>query len=40
VKNDVLIPMTDHGVAHLIGEENMYPTLPTAVEAYRRRYAL
>jgi MFS superfamily sulfate permease-like transporter len=39
VKNDVLIPMQDHGVADVIGEENMYPTLPTAVAAYRDRFA-
>jgi SulP family sulfate permease len=39
VKNDVLIPMRDHGVAGVIGEENMYPTLPTAVEAYKERFA-
>ena len=38
VKNDVLIPMQDHGVAAVIGEDNMYPTLPTAVEAYRKRF--
>lgn len=38
VKHDVLEPMRAHGVARLIGEENMYPTLPTAVEAYRKRF--
>ena len=38
VKKDVLIPMKNHGVAAVIEEENMYPTLPTAVEEYRRRY--
>ncbi len=38
VKNDVLLPMRDHGVADIIGESNMYPTLPTAVAAYGRRY--
>jgi MFS superfamily sulfate permease-like transporter len=38
VKNDVLIPMKNHGVAAVIGEENMYPTLPTAVDEYRRQY--
>ena len=38
VKNDVLQPMRDHGVAEVIGEKNMYPTLPTAVAAYGRRY--
>ena len=31
VKNDVLILMKNHGVAAVIDEENMYPTLPTAV---------
>lgn len=35
VKRDVLGPMEDHGVADVIGRENMYPTLPTAVQAYR-----
>lgn len=38
VKNDVLIPMRDHGVAEVIGEDNMYPTLGVAVQEYRRRY--
>ena len=38
VKNDVLIPMKNHGVAAVIEEQNMYPTLPTAVDEYRRRY--
>ncbi len=38
VKNDVLIPMKNHGVAAVIDEENMYPTLPTAVDEYRRQY--
>jgi hypothetical protein len=38
VKNDVLIPMKTHRVAAVIDEENMYPTLPTAVEEYRRQY--
>ncbi|MFN8124893.1 MAG: SulP family inorganic anion transporter [Candidatus Nanopelagicales bacterium] len=38
VKNDVLEPMRDHGVAAIIGEQNMYPTLPTAVAAYRERF--
>ena len=35
VKNDLMIPMRRYGVADLIGEENMYATLPTAVQAYR-----
>ncbi len=39
VKNDVLIPMRDHGAAEVIGENHMYPTLPTAVAAYRSLHA-
>ena len=35
VKNDLMLPMRRYGVADVIGEENMYATLPTAVEAYR-----
>ena len=27
------------GVAAVIGEENMYPTLPTAVDEYHRQYS-
>ena len=38
VKNDVLNPMRDHGVADIVGEDNMYPTLPTAVAAYKDRF--
>jgi SulP family sulfate permease len=38
VKNDVLIPMRDHGVAEVIGEENMYSTMGQAVEMFRERY--
>jgi SulP family sulfate permease len=38
VKNDVLAPMKDHGVADLIGSDNMYPTLPVAVQEYRDRH--
>ena len=38
VKNHVLIPMRKHGVAAVIEEENLYPTLPTAVNEYRRQY--
>lgn len=34
VKNDLRIRMARYGVVDVIGEENMYPTLPTAVEAY------
>ncbi len=36
VKNDLLIPMRRYGTARLIGETNMYPTLPAAVLAYKR----
>ena len=35
VKNDLMNPMRRYGVADLIGEANMYATLPTAVQAYR-----
>ncbi|MGD9955882.1 MAG: SulP family inorganic anion transporter [Candidatus Nanopelagicales bacterium] len=35
VKTDLRLPMERYGVAELIGEENMYATLPTAVAAYR-----
>ncbi|MEI2718121.1 MAG: SulP family inorganic anion transporter [Candidatus Nanopelagicales bacterium] len=38
VKNDVLEPMRDHGVADVVGEENMYATLPVAVAAYVQRF--
>ncbi|MBK6762800.1 MAG: SulP family inorganic anion transporter [Micrococcales bacterium] len=38
VKNDVLIPMRDHGVAQIVGDDNMYPTLGAAVQAYRKRF--
>jgi len=38
VKNDVLIPMRDHGTAQVVGEENMYATLGSAVQEYRKRY--
>ncbi len=38
VKNDVLNPMRDHGVSELIGEDDMYPTLPTAVAEYLKRF--
>mgnify|MGYP003345492521 CR=1 FL=1 len=31
----LLIPMRRYGVTEVIGEEDMYPTLPTAVAAYR-----
>jgi SulP family sulfate permease len=35
VKNDLMVPMRRYGVARVIGEENMYATLPTAVAAFR-----
>lgn len=35
VKTDLRLPMERYGVADVIGEENMYATLPTAVAAYR-----
>ncbi len=38
VKNDVLTPMQDHGVAAIVGEDNMYPTLSEAVDRYREQY--
>jgi MFS superfamily sulfate permease-like transporter len=38
VKNDVLIPMRAHGVAQVIGEENMYSTMGSAVDEFRQRH--
>jgi MFS superfamily sulfate permease-like transporter len=35
VKTDLRLPMERYGVVAVIGEENMYATLPTAVAAYR-----
>jgi high affinity sulfate transporter 1 len=35
VKNDLMVPMRRYGAADVVGEENMYATLPTAVAAYR-----
>lgn len=35
VKNDLRIRMARYGIVEVIGGANMYPTLPTAVEAYR-----
>ena len=35
VKNDLRIRMERYGVVDVIGEENLHPTLPTAVDAYR-----
>lgn len=38
VKNDVRTPMMDHGIGKVIGEQHMYPTLPTAIDEFRRRF--
>jgi SulP family sulfate permease len=38
VKNDVLTPMQDHGVAAVVGEDNMFPTMGEAVRRYRQLY--
>ncbi|MEI2785046.1 MAG: SulP family inorganic anion transporter [Candidatus Nanopelagicales bacterium] len=38
VKNDVRMPMEDHGVAEVIGHDHMYPTLSAAVAQYRRQF--
>lgn len=38
VKRDVLAPMVTHGVAAVIGRDNMYPTLRTALDAYREAF--
>ena len=35
MKNDLLEPMRRYGVIDVIGAENMYATLPTAVAAFR-----
>ena len=35
VKNDLMGPMVRYGVIDVIGAENMYATLPTAVAAFR-----
>ena len=40
VKNDLMVPMRRYGLVDLIGERNMYVTLPTAVDAYRQWAAL
>jgi MFS superfamily sulfate permease-like transporter len=34
VKNDLRIPLERHGIAERIGDELIFPTLPTAVAAY------
>jgi high affinity sulfate transporter 1 len=34
VKNDLMMPMERYGIADVIGRDRMYPTLPTAVEAF------
>jgi len=38
VKQDLLTQLTAFGLAERIGSGLIFPTLPTAVEAYRRRY--
>jgi len=38
VKRDVLAPMATHGVADVIGRDNMYSTLRTALDGYREAY--
>jgi len=35
VKNDLMLPLQRYGVTDVIGAQNMYATLPTAVEAFR-----
>jgi high affinity sulfate transporter 1 len=35
VKNDLAAPLAKYGTLDRIGRENVYPTLPTAVDAYR-----
>jgi sulfate permease, SulP family len=34
VKNDLRIPLERHGIAGRVGDDLIFPTLPTAVEAY------
>ena len=34
VKHDVLLDLRRHGVLALIGEDLVFPTMPTAVQAY------
>jgi sulfate permease, SulP family len=36
VKQELLARLRSFGLADLIGEEHLFPTLPTAVESYRR----
>jgi MFS superfamily sulfate permease-like transporter len=36
VKQDLLARLRSFGLADAIGEERLFPTLPTAVEAYRQ----
>jgi len=36
VKQDLLARLEDFGLAEKIGPEHLYPTLPTAVEAYEK----
>ncbi|HEV8025014.1 MAG TPA: sulfate permease [Candidatus Nanopelagicales bacterium] len=35
VKSELLVALRDHGVLHAIGEEYVFQTMPTAVDAYR-----
>ncbi len=37
VKKDLLSQLESYGLVESIGEENFFPTLPTAVDAYRER---
>ena len=36
VKQDLRVELEAAGLIDKIGEDHIYPTLPTAVEAYRR----
>jgi hypothetical protein len=37
VKSETLVELQNGGQLEAIGRENIYPTLPTAVAAYRNR---
>lgn len=39
VKKDLLDPMTRYGIVDIIGEDNVHPTLPVAIETYMRALA-
>jgi SulP family sulfate permease len=39
VKHDLAVPMVRYGTMAVIGAENVYPTLPTAVLAFKDWYA-